>query len=131
MGPRHPLVARTIRAKTDDGAYVGRVRIVDHPPTTGQLYLLAHGEKNAALGEDVRTMWREQAERVHLPDEDFWIFDSHLVAVCLFDEDDDLTGAELITEPARVNQYNRLRDVALHHAIPYKEFAARMTAKEA
>ncbi|MET7330588.1 DUF6879 family protein [Nonomuraea sp. NPDC005650] len=27
-------------------------------------------------------------------------------------------------------QYNRLRDVARHYAVPYKEFAATMTAKE-
>ncbi|MFG1958429.1 DUF6879 family protein [Nonomuraea sp. NPDC049028] len=120
----------TIRAKTEDGAAVGRVRIVDNPPTIGQLYLLAHAAKNAALGEDVRNMWRADAERVYLPDEDFWIFDSHIVALCLFDDGDNLTGAELITEPAAVNQYNRLRDIAQHYAVPYKEFAARMTAKE-
>lgn len=86
-----------IRAKTEDGASVGRVRIVDDPPTPGQLYLLAHAEKNAALGEDIRNMWRSDAQRVNLPDEDFWIFDSHIVAVCIFDDDDNLTGAELIT----------------------------------
>ncbi|MBB1244167.1 hypothetical protein GL263_11450 [Streptomyces durbertensis] len=122
--------SRTIRAKTDDGAYVGRVRIVDDPPTTGQLYLLAHAWKNAALGEDVRNMWRAEANRVNLPDEDFWIFDSHIVALCLFDDNDNLTGAELITEPAAVNQYNRLRDVARHHAVPYDAFAARLSAQE-
>lgn len=44
--------------------------------------------------------------------------------------DDNLTGAELITEPAAVNQYNRLRDIAQHYAVPYKVFAAGMTAKE-
>lgn len=120
----------TIRAKTSDGATVGRVRIVDDPPTEGQLYLLAHAEKNAALGEDVRNLWRADAKRVNLPDEDFWIFDSHIVAVCIFDDDDNLTGAELITEPAAVNQYNRLRDIAQHYAVPYESFAALVTAKE-
>ncbi|MER5794496.1 DUF6879 family protein [Streptomyces sp. NPDC001980] len=123
--------SRTIRAKTDDGAYVGRVRIVDNPPTTGQLYLLAYGDKNAALGEDARSMWREDAQRANLPDEDFWVFDSQLVAVLNFDDADNLTGAELITEPAAVNQYNRLRDVAQHYSVPYKQFAANMAAKEA
>lgn len=120
----------TIRAKTRDGAAVGRVRVVDNPPTTGQLYLLAHADKNAALGEDVRNMWRADANRVSLPDEDFWIFDSHIVARCLFDDDDNLTGTELITEPAAVNQYNRLRDIAAHYAVPYQVFAAALTATE-
>ncbi|MDX2547170.1 DUF6879 family protein [Streptomyces sp. WI04-05B] len=122
--------ARTIGAKTRDGAAVGRVRIVDSPPSEGQLYLLEHAAHNADLGEDIRSMWRDDAKRANLPDEDFWIFDSHIVALCLFDEDDNLTGAELITEPARVNQYNRVRDIAVHYAIPYTDFVDRMTAKE-
>ncbi|MFI6054611.1 DUF6879 family protein [Streptomyces violascens] len=121
--------SRGIRAKTEDGAFVGRVRIVDDPPTMGQLYLLAHGQRNAALGEDVRNMWRADAQKANLPDEDFWIFDSHIVALCIFDGDDNLTGAELITEPAAVNQYNRLADVARHYAIPYDRFAANMTTE--
>jgi hypothetical protein len=121
--------SRGIRAKTEGGAYVGRVRIVDDPPTAGQLYLLAHGQKNAALGEDVRNMWRKDAQKANLPDEDFWIFDSHIVALCIFDGDDNLTGAELITEPAAVNQYNRLADVARHYSIPYDRFAANMTTE--
>jgi hypothetical protein len=121
--------AHTIGAKTRDGAAVGRVRIVDNPPTEGQLYLLAHAGHNAELGEDVRNMWRADAKRVNLPDEDFWIFDSHIVALCIFDEDDNLTGAELITEPTRVNQYNRLRDVAQHYAVPYGDFVAQLAAK--
>jgi hypothetical protein len=122
--------ARTISAKTSDGAAVGRVRIVDNPPTEGQLYLLAHAEHNAALGEDVRNMWRADAKRANLPDEDFWIFDSHIVAVCIFDDDDVLTGAELISEPARVNQYNRLRDAAQHYAVPHEQFRAALNGKE-
>ncbi|MEU6241382.1 DUF6879 family protein [Streptomyces sp. NPDC047024] len=126
----HSLWARTITAKTRDGAAVGRVRIVDNPPTEGQRYLLAHAEHNDALGEDVRNMWREDAERVNLPNEDFWIFDSHIVVLCVFDDDDNLTGAELITEPARVNQYNRLRDVAQHYATPFRKFVAELAAKE-
>lgn len=121
---------RTISAKTRDGVYVGRVRILDDPPTTGQRFLLAYSEKNAELGEDVRNMWRADAERVNLPPEDFWIFDSQTVALCLFDTDDQLTGAELITEPVRVNQYNRLRDIALHYATPYKRFAEQLAGQE-
>ncbi|MET8824804.1 DUF6879 family protein [Streptomyces sp. NPDC004610] len=122
--------SQMIRAKTQDGAHVGRVRIVDSPPTPGQLYLLAHAVKNAALGEEVGNMWRADAEQLNLPNEDFWIFDSHIVASCLFDDDDNLTGAELITEPARVNQYNRLRDVARHFAVPYEQFNAAVHAQE-
>ncbi|WP_371750418.1 DUF6879 family protein [Streptomyces sp. NBC_01283] len=48
----------------------------------------------------------------------------------LWDEAEDLTGVELISEPARVNQYNRWRDAAMHYAVPYPEFVARMAAGE-
>lgn len=114
----------TIRGKTSGGALVGRVRVVDNPPTAGQRYLLAHARKNAALGEDVRNLWRQDADRLRLPDEDFWIFDSRLVALLLFGEDDDLAGVELITEPAVVNRYAQVRDAAWHYAVPHTAFAA-------
>ncbi|MFF1684446.1 MULTISPECIES: DUF6879 family protein [unclassified Streptomyces] len=112
----------TIRAKTDQGARVERVRIVDSPATVGQRYLIAHAEKNAALGEDVRNIDRTYADEFQLGTEDFWIFDSRLVALLNFDEDDNLTDVELITEPGRVNRYAQLRDAAWHYAEPYQDF---------
>ncbi|MFZ4236607.1 DUF6879 family protein [Streptomyces murinus] len=117
-----------IRRQTSLGKYVGRVRVVDDPPTTGQLFLLDYAKCNAATGEDVRNLWRAEAMRARLPGEDFWIFDSRLVAVLDFDEDDTLLDIEVITEPAEVLRYCQVRDAALHHAIPYDEFAAQMAA---
>jgi hypothetical protein len=106
------------------------VRIVDSPATEGQRYLLAHAEKNAALGEDIRNLSRADADRLRLPAEDFWIFDSRLVALLNFDSEDNFTDVELITEPAEVVRYAMVRDAAMHHAVPYEQFAADMTAKE-
>ncbi|MET9890579.1 DUF6879 family protein [Streptomyces sp. NPDC006465] len=113
----------TIRRQVGRGARVERVRVVDQPATDGQRYLLAHTEKNAALGEDIRNLRRDEADGLALPHEDFWIFDARLVAVLLFDDDDNLTGAELITEPAIVNRYVQARDAAWHYAVPYERFA--------
>ncbi|AWZ06849.1 MULTISPECIES: DUF6879 family protein [unclassified Streptomyces] len=118
----------TIREKTQRGVTVGRVRIVDDPVTVGQRYLLAHADKNAALGEDIRNLWRKDAERLQLPAEDFWIFDSRIVAVLNFDEADNLVDVELITEPVEVNRYAQVRDAAWHYAVPYKTFEAGLTA---
>lgn len=120
----------TIREKTAGGARVGRVRIVDDPATQGQRYLLAYAEKNTALGEDIRNLSRAEADRLSLGDEDFWIFDSRLVARLRFDADDGLTDIELITEPAEVIRYSMLRDAAMHHAVPYREFVADMSTRE-
>jgi len=121
---------RTIRQQTGQGARVERVRLVDSPTTPGQRYLLAHAQKNAALGEDIRNLSRVDAQRLQLPDEDFWIFDSRLVALLNFDDADNLADVELITQPDEVVRYSMVRDAAWHHAVPYEEFAADLAAKE-
>lgn len=120
----------TIRRQVAQGARIERVRIVDQPATDGQRFLLAYAEKNSALGEDIRNLSRAGAQRWHLPDEDFWIFDSRLVAKLNFDDADNLVDVELITEPAVVNRHLQVRDAAWHDAIPYEQFAVQITAKE-
>lgn len=120
----------TIRTQTTAGKTVGRVRVVDDPPTQGQRYLMVNAERNAALGEDIRNLWREDAEQLRLGNEDFWIFDSRLVALLNFDDGDDLVNVELITEPAVVLRYSMVRDAAMHYATPHEEFVAQLTAKE-
>ncbi|WP_328400211.1 hypothetical protein OHS70_23615 [Streptomyces sp. NBC_00390] len=122
--------SNTIRQKTAQGARVERVRVVDSPATTGQRYLMAHARKNAALGEDVHNLWRADAERLRLPSEDFWIFDSRIVVLLNFDDADDLVDVELITEPAEVNRYAQVRDAAWHHSVPYEVFAADLAPSE-
>lgn len=113
-----------IRAQTAQGKRVERVRIVDRPATRGQLYLLDNAKRNAGLGEDIRNMWREDADRLSLPAEDFWLFDRRLIALLKFDDDDQLTHVELITEPAEVVRCCMVRDAAWHHAVPWKQFTA-------
>lgn len=117
-----------IRRQTADGKYVGRVRVVDDPPTEEQLFLLSYAQCNAATGEDVRNLWRADAERLLLPAEDFWIFDSRLVAVLRFDDADAFHDVEIITEPAEVLRYCQVRDVAVHVSLPYDEFAERLAS---
>ncbi|MFG3045548.1 DUF6879 family protein [Streptomyces sp. NPDC048241] len=113
-----------IKAQTGTGKTVGRVRVADNPPTTEQLFLLDHARHNAAVGEDIRYLWREDA--TDLPAEDFWIFDSRLVAVLHFDDADHITNIELIAEPAEVVRYCVARDAAMHHAVARDEFAAQV-----
>ncbi|MER8041893.1 DUF6879 family protein [Streptomyces sp. NPDC094032] len=118
----------TIRAQVDAGKTVGRVRVADRPPTTEQLFLLDYARHNAASGEDIRYLWRENA--AGLPAEDFWIFDSRIVALLHFDDEDTMLDIELITEPAEVVRYCIARDAARHHAVPYERFAAQVAAAE-
>ncbi|MEU6674741.1 DUF6879 family protein [Streptomyces sp. NPDC046925] len=110
------------------GKTFSRVRIIDSPPTPGQLYLLDNARRNSAVGESIRNLWRRDAD--HLPAEDFWIFDSRLVALLNFDDDDQLVDVELITEPVAVNRYAQVRDAAMHHAVPFELVAAQVAAAD-
>ncbi|OQQ16155.1 hypothetical protein B0675_02405 [Streptomyces sp. M41(2017)] len=118
------------RQQTALGKRFERVRIMDQPPTPGQLYLLDNARRNSYVGEVISNLSRADAERLALPVEDFWLFDSRLVARLNFDDDDQLLNVELITEPAEVLRYAQARDGAMHHAVPYEEFAAQLSAKE-
>jgi hypothetical protein len=100
-----------------------RVRVLDAPPTEGQRYLLDNARRNTAVGEKIHCLGRADAQRLQLPEEDFWIFDSRLVALLNFDADDNLVDVELITEPAAVNRYVQARDAAWHYAVPYETYA--------
>ncbi|MFD6294327.1 DUF6879 family protein [Streptomyces sp. NPDC060235] len=117
-----------IRKQTAAGKTVGRVRLIDNPPTQEQLFLLDYARHNAVVGEDIRYVWREDA--AGLPAGDFWLFDSHIVALLNFDEADNLLDIELITEPAQVVRYFVARDAVAHRAVPYEQFAALVTALE-
>lgn len=118
------------REQTALGKRIERVRIVDDPPTPGQLYLLDNARRNSAVGEDIRNLWRSDASQLQLPNEDYWIFDSRLVARLNFDDADHLVSVELITEPVEVNRYAQVRDAAWHYAVPYETFTADLAANQ-
>ncbi|MFJ8036047.1 DUF6879 family protein [Streptomyces sp. NPDC096032] len=100
-----------------------RVRVLDEPPTHGQRYLLDNARRNAAVGEDIRILVRSQADELRLPCEDFWLFDARVVALLHFDDADEMTGVELITDPVQVLRYAQAREAAWHHAVPFDQFS--------
>jgi hypothetical protein len=118
------------REQTALGKRFERVRVIDQPPTPGQLYLLDNARRNSLVGEVIYSLPRADAVDALLPADDFWLFDSRLVALLRFDEDDQLLDVELITEPAEVLRYVQARDAAMHHAVPYDEFVAQKLGKE-
>lgn len=109
------------REQTALGKRFERVRILDEPATEGQRYLLDNARRNTAVGEDIRVLTRSKADVLGLPRADFWLFDSRVVALLHFDEDDALTGVELITNPVDVLRYAQAREAAWHHAKPYDQ----------
>ena len=109
-----------MRELTGQGKRVERVRVVSHPFSDYTRYgLWLSGENNAA-GEDIRYLNRLDA--AGLPNHDYWLFDSSRLYLVLFDHDDQLLGAEQVTDPATIVQHARWRDAAWHRALRRDEF---------
>ncbi|MFF4217556.1 DUF6879 family protein [Streptomyces nondiastaticus] len=119
-----------IRVQVRQGKRIERVRLVDNPPTQGQLFLLASAVNNIAAGEDIRNMWRGDAEKLGLPAVDFWLFDSCRGLVLHFDDADEYLGSELVEDPTRIAGYCQVRDAAWHHAIRREQFLEQVRSHE-
>ncbi|MGW6095057.1 DUF6879 family protein [Streptomyces sp. NPDC055157] len=112
-----------VQRATGQGKRFERVRLVDDPLTEGQHFLLTTASSNVAAGEDIRNLYRTDAARLGLPDFDFWLFDSRILARFVFDEDDTTVGVVLTEDPADVLAACQARDAAWHHAIRTADFA--------
>jgi len=117
---------RNVLEQTALGKTFGRVRLVDQPPTEGQQFLLTRAPSNVAAGDDVRYLWRADAERLGLPDFDFWLIDSRTLLRFVFDDQDVTLGVIVTEDPAEVLAACQARDAAWHHALSAVEFAERV-----
>ena len=122
--PGRPWLA-LMRDLTAARKTVGRVRLVDDPPTDYQRFLLADVLDSVEAGEDIRYLQRTEAQRHGLPEYDFWLFDSRTIGIFAFDGDRSL-GMALSEDPAEVLKGCQIRDAALHFAIPAREFTAQV-----
>ncbi|MFD0150932.1 DUF6879 family protein [Streptomyces sp. NPDC055721] len=118
--PDHPWNVN-VRAKAEEGARFSRVRLIDEPPADGQRFLMAAAAGNVLAGEDIRVLTRAAAERLGLPDWDFWLFDSRTLVRMHIDNTDTTVGVELITDPAAVLAACKARDAAQAAAVPTAE----------
>ena len=115
-----------VRVQTARGKRFERVRVVDEPPTQGQAFLLASASSNVAAGEDIRNLTRSQSLELRLPDYDFWLFDSKILARFAFDDEDTTLGVYVTEDPAEVLAACQARDSAWHHAVRAEELARRV-----
>jgi hypothetical protein len=115
--PEHPWNVN-VRDKAARGALFSRVRIIDEPPTDGQRFLMATAVGNVAAGEDIRVLVRSKAQRLGLPDYDFWLFDSSTLVCMHIDDTDTTLGVEVLTDPPTVLAACQARDAAQATAVP-------------
>jgi hypothetical protein len=115
--------AAMMRRRTALGQWMMRVRIVSQPHSDYTRFLLDLARVNAAVGEDIRYLPRDQAKDLDLPDHDFWLIDSTRVGILRFGDDDVLLGAEVSADPAVVVRHCYWRDVAWHYAVPVSVYS--------
>ncbi|MGA8117132.1 MAG: DUF6879 family protein [Actinocatenispora sp.] len=109
-----------VRELTAKGCRIGRVRLLDDPPTDYQRFELWGTPHNVAAGEEVSMLPTAAGRRLGLPDHDFWLFDSKRVVVSHFTDDGRLTGDQMFTDPETVDTHRQWWDVAVTHAVPYR-----------
>ncbi|ASO22588.1 hypothetical protein FHR81_004054 [Actinoalloteichus hoggarensis] len=111
---------RSVTASTRQGRSFARVRVVAFPPTDYQRFEMAVAPDNEAAGEDIRVLAAQRARGLRLPAQDFWLFDDSVLALMHFGAGT-LTGIEVTTDVARVEQYRAHRHRAWSHAVSLSE----------
>lgn len=107
------------------GRRVTRVRIVSEPWSDYTRFGVWLAAGTIAAGEDIRYLPRAHPAVGDLPNHDYWLFDSHRLYVLHFTEDDNLIGAEPVTDLARIVAANAARDAAWHYAEQRDQYAER------
>lgn len=108
-----------------NGRIVRRVRVVTVPLTEYSRFGLWCARFANDAGEEIRYLARDHA--AGLPGFDYWLFDSKRVARLYFDPDDQLLGAEIITDPATVVELSAARDDAWHRSMSRTRFESTLS----
>ena len=106
------------------GGSFRRVRVVDDPLTDYNRYMIYSGSRNVAAGEDIRYLPRTDANRLDLPDHDFWVLDSARMIELRFTDDGRPLGHDLITDPEIVTRHEQWILRALDVATPSADYVA-------
>lgn len=114
-----------IASLTAQGKTIGRVRILDEPPTGYQRSEMWADPWHAGAGERISYMTRTQATELHLPlGGDWWLLDDERLIVMRFTSEGETDGKTLITDPGAVAVFRDWRDLAVRNATPAAQIAA-------
>ena len=105
-------------ALTKQGKTISRIRVIpDDGPTEYQRWLIWAGPWYTSAGVDIRYLTRSRALSIGLPPGSDWsLLDGQRVIIHEFNEAGEVTGWDLITDPATVAQYARWQDIAVRNA---------------
>ncbi|GGO97501.1 DUF6879 family protein [Wenjunlia tyrosinilytica] len=117
-----------MRKATAAGKTVRRVRVVSEPISQYVTWEHSLTHLNQIAGEDIRWLPRHQLPQdITFPvnGNDWWLFDSGLVAVGHFHDDGRVKGSELITDPIIVAECIKVRDLLWSLAVPHTAYEPR------
>jgi hypothetical protein len=122
----------TAGAQIAAGRSKTRVRVVVEPATLYTEMALTVYPELLEIGEDIRLLGVAQGEwPIDLPHHDYWIFDDRELWRMHYHENFRWKGAELIDDPAALEEHRNARDAALARAVSLDEYlASRRAGKE-
>lgn len=108
---------------TAAGKQIGRVRVLEEPPTRYQNWELWLDRWNTESGEHIDYLRRSDLDRLDptpFGPTDWWLFDDARLVLMYFDDAGRRVEVELITDPAKVELACRFRGAAIRlaHAVP-------------
>jgi hypothetical protein len=114
MVGRHAAAGRPFR----------RVRVMDEPLTDYNRFMIWTARRNVAAGESIRFLAMADANKLDLPDHDFWVFDSSRLVELRFTDDGRPLGHDLITDAEIVARHEEWINRAFAAATPYVDYLA-------
>lgn len=113
-----------VRELTAQGKTIGRVRVLDEPPTDYQRWQAFALPWHAEAGERIVHVTRSQALAAGMPlSGDWWLFDDRLLVTMHFVQPGSPAAMTLITDDKIVAQYAAWRDLAIRTADAVKATA--------
>ncbi len=110
------------------GAQMERVRVVSEPWSDYTRLGLHLSRLNVAAGEDIRYLARTRADKLGLPEFDYWLIDGDRACTLRFADDGAFLGGELLDDPAAIVKLHHYREIARHHAQPRAAYLQHVTS---
>lgn len=108
---------KQVARQAAEGKTVGRVRILDEPPTDYQRWMLWMDRWNREAGETIQYLSRSGARRSGLlpaaSGPDWWLFDDERLVLMHFDVEYRRIKVELLVDEPEVVQARRWRELAI------------------
>lgn len=113
---------RYINGLRQAGIPFQRVRVLTEPLNDYLRWMVDTTNRNIEAGEDIRWLQASQAERLGMPEYDFYLLDDNRVVILNFDDSLALTGADVLDDDDTVRLHQAHRDRVWQHAVPHHEY---------